>query len=223
MICVDYTIKDLPESERPREKLWDAGVESLSDAELLAILLRTGVAGKNVKELSFEVLEKFSFERLAEASGTELKQVEGISDVKAGQLKAIGELGRRMQRESRETIESLNDVRVQVEDMKHRSTEALRAFYLNSGNEVVREREFDGSVSSVDVSPGEILREALMADASAFIVVHNHPSGEASFTEEDESFTRELLEASESLGVELLDHVVVGEEVVSLREVSGLW
>jgi len=220
---MDYTIHDLPENERPREKLAENGAESLSDAELLAILLRTGIKGKNVKELSFEILEKFSLHDLTNAEMTEFKEIEGISDVKAGQLEAIGELGLRLQREKRDKIENLSDVKARVEDLKFKSSEVLRVFYLNSGNEILEEYEIDGSISSVKIGGSEIFRRGLKADASALILCHNHPSGESKPTEEDISTTEELVGLGGRLGLEVLDHVIVGESVSSMRESTEIW
>ena len=220
---MDYSIHDLPESERPREKLEDNGVEALSDAELLAILLRTGIKGKNVKELSYEILEEFSLEKLSEASMNDFKDLEGISKVKAGQLKAIGELGLRLQREERDKIKNLSDVKARVEDLKFKSSEVLRVFYLNSGNEIVAEKEFEGAVSNVSVNPKKIFSEALKNDAEAFILCHNHPSGEARPTEQDIDFTEDLIRSGRSLGLDVLDHVIVGEEVCSMRSSTEIW
>ena len=220
---MDYSIHDLPESERPREKLEDNGVEALSDAELLAILLRTGIKGKNVKELSYEILDEFSLEKLSEASMNDFKDLEGISKVKAGQLKAIGELGLRLQREERDKIENLSDVKARVEDLKFKSSEVLRVFYLNSGNEIVAEKEFEGAVSNVSINPKKIFSEALKNDAEAFILCHNHPSGEARPTEQDIDFTEDLIRSGRSLGLDVLDHVIVGEEVCSMRSSTEIW
>lgn len=220
---MDYTIQDLPESERPREKLEQEGVSSLSDAELLAILLRTGIQGKNVKELSYEVLDEFSLEELSQTSMKEFKTLEGISKVKSGQLKAIGELGLRLQREEREKIENLADVRARVDDMRFKSSEIIRVFYLNSGNEVLSEKEFEGSVSSVNAEPRKLFSEGLKKDASAFILAHNHPSGEADPTEQDIEFTRKIVDLGESLGLEVLDHVIIGKSVSSMRSSTGIW
>ena len=220
---MDYSIHDLPESERPREKLEDNGVEALSDAELLAILLRTGIKGKNVKELSYEILDEFSLEKLSEASMNDFKDLEGISKVKAGQLKAIGELGLRLQREERDKIKNLSDVKARVEDLKFKSSEVLRVFYLNSGNEIVAEKEFEGAVSNVSINPKKIFSEALKNDAEAFILCHNHPSGEARPTEQDIDFTEDLIRSGRSLGLDVLDHVIVGEEVCSMRSSTEIW
>lgn len=215
---MDYRIKDLPENERPREKLEENGVSSLSDVELLSIVLRTGIKGKNVKELSAEILREHGLDSIAEASLEELKSVEGISRVKAGQLKAVGELARRMKREERERINGLEDVKARTADMKFFSEERLRAFYLSAGNEILREEEFEGGVSSVGFDPRKILRQGIVSKASGFILCHNHPSGDPSPTTADIESTRDLKTASEAAGIELLDHVIVGKQTVSLRK-----
>jgi DNA repair protein RadC len=128
-----------------------------------------------------------------------------------------------MQREDREKIENLSHVKSQVQDLKFKSSEVLRVFYLNSGNELIGEEEFEGSVSNVRVEPKEIFREGLKKDASALILAHNHPSGKSGFTEEDLEFTRDIIELGEGLGLEVLDHVVVGKSVESMRDSSGVW
>lgn len=215
---MDYRIKDLPQDERPREKLVENGVSSLSDVELLAIVLRTGIKGKNVKELSSEILAEHGLESLAEVSLEELKSIEGISRVKAGQLKAVGELARRMKREDREKISSLSDVEARVEDMKFFSEERLRAFYLSAGNEIIREEELAGGISSVGFDPRKLLREGIISKASGFIICHNHPSGDPSPTSADIEATRELKSAADATGIELLDHVIVGKTALSFRK-----
>jgi DNA repair protein RadC len=220
---VDYTIEDLPESERPREKLEEHGVSSLTDVELLSIIIITGIQGKNVKELSAEILEQTSLENLAERSMNEMKEFDGVSEVKAGQLLAAGELGRRMKRVERERLESFSDVEAQVGDMKFLESEIARVFYLNSGNEIVSEKEIDGGISSVKVDMREIFSDGIISNASAMILAHNHPSGESEATEEDLKFTEELIELGEKLGIEVLDHTVVGKDVWSMRKNSELW
>jgi len=217
---MDYTIKELPESERPREKLEEHGPDNLTDVELLSILLRTGTKGKNVKELSSEILNTYSLDELADRGLSELKDFEGVSRVKAGQLQAIGELSRRLKTEEREKISSLNDVEAVCGDMKFMEEEVLRVFYLSSGNDLIRREEFDGSVSEVGFRPRDIFKKALNSNASAMILAHNHPSGEASATEKDVEVTEELIDLGGKMGVEVLDHVVVGEEVYSMRKNS---
>lgn len=220
MACMDYRIEDLPESERPREKLENLGVKNLSDVELLSIVLRTGTQGKNVKELSAEILNEYSLDEIADRNPEDLKKFEGVSRVKAGQLVAVGELSRRLKKEEREKIQGLSDVEARTGDMRFMESEVLRVFYLNSGNEVVGEEEFDGGISEVGFDTREIFQEAMNCNASAMILSHNHPSGKASATQQDVKVTRELVELGEGLGVEVLDHVVVGDEFYSMRENS---
>lgn len=127
-----------------------------------------------------------------------------------------------MKKEDRETIQSLSDVEAVCGDMKFFQEEVLRVFYLSSGNELLEKREFSGSVSAVGAQPRKIFKTALNSNASAVILVHNHPSGEADATDADIDVTRELISVGEKLGVEVLDHVVVGEEFFSMRENSRI-
>ena len=221
-VCVDYTIKDLPESERPRERLESQGVESLSDAEILAIILRTGTQGLNVRDMCSNILSEYDFDQLPDVSIESLKDFQGVSRVKAGQLKAAAELGRRMQHTSRQKIEGLSDVRDETEDMRHLNSEVLRVFYLSAGNEVLAREQTDGGVSSVSFEVEEVLREAVRRKASGIILAHNHPSGRDGATDDDIRATRRLLEAADTLGIEVLDHVVVGSSVFSMRESTDL-
>lgn len=214
---MDYTIKELPEQERPREKLEQRGASSLTEVELLSLVLRTGIPGKNVKELSGEILSRHSLADLGNREPGELEDFDGISSVKAGQLVAVGELARRMQVEERGRIESFSDVREQVEDLKYLDQEKLRVFYLSSGNEVLGKKEFDGGVDSVKVGPREILGQAVKDDASAVVLAHNHPSKKPEATSADIKFTEQLIGAAESLGIDVLDHVIVGETTSSMR------
>ncbi len=220
---MDYRIKDLPEEERPREKLEEKGVNHLSDTELLSIVLRTGTKGKNVKELSAEILNTYDLEEIPNRELEELKNFEGVSKVKAGQLAAVGELSRRLKREEREKLESLSDVKARVGDMKFMESEKLRVFYLNSGNEIVKEKEIGGDISNVDFESREIVKTGLISNAAACILVHNHPSGKAEPTREDIETTKELKEICEKMGISLLDHVIVGDEAASMKAETGIW
>jgi DNA repair protein RadC len=217
---MDYRIKDLPESERPREKLEQNGASSMTEVELLSLILRTGTSGKNVKELSVEILNSYSLSGLADRTLEDLKKFEGISRAKSGQLKALGELSRRMQNEEKEEISSLSDVKSRAKDMKYMETEIIRVFVLSSGNKLLREIEFEGEVSSASFSPRKIFRKALQENGSAAILVHNHPSGKSSPTKQDIETTREIINLGKSLGVEILDHVIVGNKVKSMRSDS---
>lgn len=219
---MDYRIKDLPESERPREKLRQNGVGSLTDVELLSIILRTGTSGKNVKELSAEILNSYSLSTISERSLEDLKGFDGVSKVKAGQLKAVSQLALRMQNTKKEKIASFSDVRDRLQDMKFLEKEKARLFLLSSGNELIHEEEFDGEVSSVAFQPQKIFRLALKHNASAIILAHNHPSGKPEPTQQDIQTTQELVDTGDKLGVDLLDHIIVGKEAKSMRKSSGV-
>ncbi len=219
---MDYRIKDLPRSEQPRQKLQDHGVGSLTEAELLSLILRTGTEGKNVEELSSEILGSYTVSSLADRKLEELKQFRGISDVKASQVLAVGELSRRMQNEKQETIDCFSDLKNLVQDMKYLETEELRLFLLSSGNKVLGKHTFEGRVDSVNFSFREIFREAVRSNAAAVIMAHNHPSGYSRPTEKDVETTRKMIELGQKLDVKLLDHVIIGEDVSSMRQASRL-
>lgn len=212
----------MPESERPREKLGEEGAEELTDTELLSIVLRTGTKGKNVKQLSGEILSEHSFQGLLNVSRDRLENFEGISEVKSGQLKAVAEIANRMQREERSKLDKLDQVKSETADMKLLDDEKLRVFYLNSGNEVLSRETFDGEISSIRIEPRKILKTAVSVNGSAIILAHNHPSGEAEPTEADRKFTRELDSSARTLGVDLLDHVIVGDSFFSFRSSTDL-
>jgi DNA repair protein RadC len=219
---MSYRIKDLPKSEQPREKLQKKGVNSLTDVELLSILLRTGISGKNVKELSAEILNSYPLSSLSERSLEDLKGFSGVSMVKASQLKAISELALRMQNEKKEKIASFSDVKVRVQDMKFLETEKARLFLLSSGNQLLHEEDFNGEVSAVAFRPQKIFRLALKNNASAMILAHNHPSGNAESTQKDVETTANLVEIGEKIGVKLLDHIIVGKSAKSMRKNSSV-
>lgn len=215
---MDYTINDLPESDRPREKLENLGAKHMTDTELLAILIRTGTQGKNVLELSAEILQQYPLHELGNRSLTELQDFDGVSNVKAGQLKAIGELATRLQNEDMETITGLDDVKNRVQDMRFLDNEVLRVFHLSNGNELLQEQEVQGSVDAVDFRLRDVFREALRENAAAIILAHNHPSGESKATQQDVAVTEEAVELGNQLGVSVLDHVIVGKDVRSMRK-----
>lgn len=219
---MDYRIEDLPENERPREKLAESGVSSLNNTELVSLIIRSGVSGKNVKELSSEILTSYSLAELSSIPADELEKIKGVSKVKSGQLKAVSELAKRLQKEERERVESFSDLRSMVADMKYESTELLRLIMLKSSNEVIDVYEQEGRVDSVDFRTRDILNQVISRDAAGFILCHNHPSGDSEPTQADIETTQELIEASRTVGVELLDHVIVGNEVLSMKAETGV-
>lgn len=219
---MDYRIKELPKSERPREKLEKNGASLMTEVELLSLILRTGTSGKNVKELSAEILNSYSLGSLADRTLEDLQNFEGVSQVKSGQLKALGELARRMQTEEKEEISSFSDVKARVKDMKYMEEEQVRILILSSGNKLLKEIEFQGEVASASFSPRNVFKKALQENGSAIILVHNHPSGNPSPTEKDIETTEEIVELGKSLDVKVLDHVIVGETVESMKSGSAV-
>lgn len=218
-------IKELPPSEQPRERLRDYGPQALSDAELLAILLRVGVPGMNVVHLAQKLLsEHGGWIGLQRLSFEELTHIHGLGAAKAAQVKAALEIGRRLllqQPEQRPQITSPADVAsLLMVEMSHLEQEHLRVVLLNTKNYVLKiETVYIGSINSSAVRIGEVFKTALKQNAAALIVVHNHPSGDPTPSPEDIAVTRQLVEAGKLLDVELLDHLIIGHgRWVSLRE-----
>ena len=225
---LDYevTIHEMPTGERPRERLKEYGPRTLSNTELIAILLRTGMQGENVLSLSSRILATFNgLTGLAKADYAELCREKGLSGAKASQLLAALELGRRIVSQSpeeRATISSPRDVaNLLIADMSVLDQERLRVLLLNTRNEVLGVREiYVGNVNSSVVRPAEVFRPAIRENAPSIIVVHNHPSGDPTPSPQDVAITRELVKGGKILGIELLDHVVLGsgDRFVSLNE-----
>jgi DNA repair protein RadC len=218
-------IKELPASEQPRERMRDYGPSALSDAELLAILLRTGVAGINVVELSRKLLiERGGWVGLQRLGFEEITGIHGMGEAKAAQVKAALEIGRRLllaQPEQRPKITCPADVaNLLLLEMSHLEQEHLRVVLLNTKNHVLKiPTVYIGSINSSAVRIGEVFKEALKLNAAALIVVHNHPSGDPTPSPEDIAVTRQLIEAGALLDVDVLDHLVIGQgQWVSLRE-----
>ncbi|RME86633.1 MAG: JAB domain-containing protein [Anaerolineae bacterium] len=220
-----YRITDLHASERPRERLAALGAQALSNAELLAILLRVGVAGENAVQVGQRLLQTFGgLTGLHRAPFAELRKQHGIGEAKAAQIKAAIELGRRLSLESpieRPTIHSPADAAALVQyEMSALEQEHLRVLLLDTRNHVLDIVEvYRGSVNSSQVRVGEVFREAIRRNATAIIVVHNHPSGDPTPSPDDVAVTRAIIQAGQLLGVEVLDHIVIGQgRFVSLKE-----
>ena len=220
------TIRDLPQGERPRERLKHYGAKNLSNTELIATLLRTGMQGENVLSLSSRVLAQFDgLSGLGRGTFAELCALKGLSEAKACQLMAGLELGRRLVSLSpaeRVTINSPQDVaNLVMGEMAALEQEHLRVLLLNTRNEVLSIQDiYVGNVNSSVVRPAEVIRPAVRDNAPSIIVVHNHPSGDPTPSQEDVGITQQLAAAGKLLGVELLDHVVIGNggRFVSLNE-----
>ena len=209
-------IRDMPQGERPRERLRDYGSRYLSNAELIAILLRTGIKGENVLAMSSRLLTRFrGLDGLGRSTFAELCAERGLSEAKACQLMAALELGRRfisMAPEDRAVIHSPQDVANLLQgEMAPLEQEHLKVLLLNTKNQVLNVPEiYVGNVNSSVVRPAEVFRPAVRDNAPSIIVVHNHPSGDPTPSPEDVNITRELVSAGKLLSIDLLDHVVIG-------------
>ena len=219
------TIHDLPEGERPRERLGLHGAAALSNAELLAILLRTGTAHENVLQLSTRLLVQHEgLTGLARASFEELCQERGLGRAKVTQIKAALELGRRLvatSPEARPQIRSPGDAANLIQaEMSLMEQEQLRILMLYTKNRVIRAHTlYVGSLNANHMRVGELFREAIRANCAAIIVAHNHPSGDPTPSPEDVQVTREIVKAGNTLDIDVLDHLIIGQQrYVSLKE-----
>lgn len=229
---MNENFNSLPKEERPYERCMRHGAEQLSDRELLAVLLRTGAKGRTVLELAGELLklspEKEGFTGLRRRSLEELSAVRGIGKVKAVQLKCVLELARRMAREEAgQGIFFRTPAMIAeyyMEDLRHLEQEVLLLLMLNQKGRLLREKYmFKGTVNASMVSPREIFLEALSSRAVQIILLHNHPSGDASPSREDLNATRRVAEAGELLGISLADHIIIGGHTyISFREKNYL-
>ncbi|MEI6289195.1 MAG: DNA repair protein RadC [Chloroflexota bacterium] len=220
-----YRITDLQENDRPRERLYLHGPKVLSNAELIAILLRVGVPGENAVQVSQRLLYKFKgLGGLHRAPFDELCEQHGIGAAKAAQIKAAIELGRRLNEEGpaeRPAINSPADAADLVRyEMSALEQEHLRVMLLDRRNKVMEISEiYRGSVNSSQVRVGEVFKEAVRKNASSLIIIHNHPSGDPTPSPDDVAVTRAIIQAGKLLDIDVLDHLVIGEgKWVSLKE-----
>lgn len=213
-------MKNLPLSERPYEKCLESGTESLTDAELLAVILRTGTAGQTSVQLAQKILllcgENKSLTGIHHISVKELQKLSGIGQVKAIQIKAVAELAKRMARQqARITLTFSHPATIAeyyMEQLRHEEQEVLVCMMLDTKNRLLGERMiFRGTVNASLVSPREVFLEALRNQAVNIILVHNHPSGDPSPSQNDLLITKRIAESGELLGIHLLDHIVIGD------------
>jgi DNA repair protein RadC len=220
-----YRITDMQETDRPRERLAELGAQALSNAELLAILLRVGVQGENAVQVGQRLLQDLGgLHGLHRASFSEVCAQHGVGAAKAAQVKAAIELGRRLAMqapEERAAIHSPADAAEMVRyEMGALEQEHLRVILLDTRNRVISvEKMYIGSLNSSTVRVGELFRPAIQRSAASIIMIHNHPSGDPSPSPEDVALTRSVVQAGKLLDIEVLDHVVIGlNRWVSLKE-----
>jgi DNA repair protein RadC len=224
---VEYhpTIKELPSNERPRERLLHYGANALANAELLAIILRTGTRDENVIRVSQRLLATFDgLAGLARANTSELTAEKGLGPAKVAQLKAALELGRRMLIESPEERPQIrapaDAANLVMSEMSLLEQEHLRVMLLDTKNRVLDTPTiYIGSLNTSLIRVGELFREAIRANCASLIVLHNHPSGDPTPSPEDVAVTKQIVEGGKLLDIDVLDHLIIGHgRFVSLKE-----
>lgn len=218
------SIKDIPQEERPRERLVKYGPSTLTNPELLAIILRSGSKRENVIELSKRLLEKDNIKSLSRKRINRLKNNMGIGEAKACQIIACFELGRRLAAFKDKTspiIKNARDiVRMFIVEMSSLRKEYFKCIFVDSRKRIIKEETiFIGSLNASIVHPREVFHAALEEGAAGIILIHNHPSGSPQPSEDDIEITKQLVEAGKIMGIDILDHVIIGnKKYFSFRE-----
>src|SRR3989344_3247790 len=207
-------IKDIPKFDRPREKMAKYGPGKLSDAELLAILLRTGTKDLNVLKLAQKILQKFEKDKFVDVSIDDLKNIHGLGIVKSCEILACFELGRRMLKGKKTSILlSPKDVWERMEDIRGSKKEHFVVFYLDSKNqEIQREVISVGTLNESLVHPREVFENAIKNNAASIVIAHNHPSGDLEPSQADIQITKKLVHAGKILDIQVLSHVIVTKD-----------
>ncbi len=224
-------IKELTKEERPYEKCERFGAENLTDIELLAILLRTGTRGENsiglAKRILYPDFDSGGILNIHRWSFEQLIQVKGIGKVKAIQILCICELARRLSKACAGPELRFNApdtiARYYMEDLRYQKQESMKLLLLNTKSRLIGETDISrGTVNSAVVSPRELFVEALQKDAVSIILLHNHPSGDPTPSREDILVTKKVCEAGNMIGVELLDHIIIGNNCYSSMREQGI-
>lgn len=221
-----FRVRDWPASARPRERLQRFGSEVLSDIELLAIIIARGTEGENVMDLSKRLLEQFgNLNAITNLSVEELSKFKGIGLAKATQIKAALELGRRADRQitatARPVIKTPDDVAgILKRRLGDKKKEYFTILALDSRHNLIRDIDISiGSLNASIVHPREVFKEAISASAASVILVHNHPSGDPTPSDDDIRLTKRLVEVGKLVDIEVLDHIIIGAgRVVSMKE-----
>lgn len=222
---MDIRIKDMNKDEMPREKMMSKGVKYLSNSELLAILIRTGNKKYNALELSSIIIKKSEngIRSLHEMSIDELCNIDGVGPSKATIIKAALELGNRVSNYIPEKYKIKNPWDIYIyymEEMRYMKKEVFKIVLLNTKNEIISDVDVSvGSLNSSIVHPREVFVEAIRKSANSMILIHNHPSGNPSPSDEDIKITERLMYSGEIIGIEVLDHIIIGDgEYYSMKE-----
>ncbi len=229
-----YLIREMPEGDRPRERLKERGAAALSNGELIAILLRTGMKGQSAVQMAQQILKEHhnSLDELARAPLESLAAIKGVGETKAIQLKAAFELAKRLsesQSEQRKNVGSPEQAAsVLREEFRGLDREQFRVLLLNTKNALIKCcKVSEGSLNASIVEPRETFKEAFTNSAASIILAHNHPSGDPTPSSEDIAITKKLVKAGELLNIAVLDHIIIGQRMqgraqdyVSLKELG---
>jgi len=225
MESLNYTLRDVPNEERPRERMLQFGAGALSNAELLAIILRTGTISESAVHVAQRLLKQTDgLRNLVDMSTDQLIEIKGIGRAKAAQIQAGIELGRRLARSAMNeavTIRSPKDAAdYLMEDLRYLQKEHFVCLFLNTKNHVIGQETLSmGTLNSSLVHPREVFRAAIKRSSASILCAHNHPSGDPTPSPEDIHLTNRLIEAGQIIGIDVLDHIVIGDRTfVSLKE-----
>jgi len=213
---MNYRIKDIPENERPRERLKEVGVGNITDKELLSIILKTGIKNKNVSDLSIEMLNRYSLSDLKDLSLNELKNIKGIGEVKAIELLASIELGKRIFLKKDIKLKKLDNPEAIWKSSRYiladKKQEYFYCYYFNNKQELIeRKLIFMGTINSSITHTREIFKEAYRLSASSIVCIHNHPSNDVTPSHADIEFSKKLFATGKIQGIPVTDHIIVGD------------
>ena len=218
-------VMDLPENERPRERLLRYGADSLSNGELLAIILRTGIANENVLNLSSRVIKNCGgLNGILTMSADGFMSISGIGKAKAAQILAVVEISKRFKSfhagENIKITQPIDAANIVMDNMRTMKKEYLKVIMMNTKNIIISIKDVSiGSLNSSIVHPREVFTEAIKNSSASIIICHNHPSGDPTPSNEDINITYRLKECGKLLGIELVDHIIIGEgKYISLKE-----
>lgn len=223
---INYTIKDLPPDERPREKISKYGVKALSNSELLAVIIRTGNRSQTAIEMSQGLLSIHGkgLISLADMTFEELTSIKGVGGCKAAQIMASIELGKRLAASSKNNkikiTSPLDASNLLMEEMRYLKKELFKILLLDTKNNIISIEDISmGTLNSSIVHPREVFSVAIRRSSASIILAHNHPSGDPTPSKEDISITNRLIESGEIVGIKVLDHIIIGDgKFISLKE-----
>lgn len=212
-----YKMKDIPLSERPRERLLEEGSKNLTNKELLAIILRTGTKNKNATDLALEILKKYQLSDLKQITINELLNINGIGQTKATQIIATIELGKRIFLNKPIGLKKLTNAKSIWEDMKYLFSnleqECFYCLYFNNNQQLIeRKLLFMGTINKSTIHPREIFKEAYRLSASSIVCMHNHPSNNLTHSKADIDLTEKLIKIGYIQGIPIIDHIIVGDD-----------